>query len=61
MKLLAALVWTLALGAGCAAARANFTLVTPAEQCTDQGSACIYSHECCSMWCVYGYCERREP
>jgi hypothetical protein len=29
--------------------------------CWDVDSTCGRSGECCSLWCVNGFCERREP
>jgi hypothetical protein len=36
-------------------------LVKPEEMCIDSGTVCQHSRDCCSQWCVNGYCERREP
>ncbi len=62
MKLFASLVLASALLAGCGAERERmFSLVKPEEMCIDSGTVCQHSRDCCSQWCVNGYCERREP
>jgi hypothetical protein len=29
--------------------------------CLDSGTQCRADGDCCSLWCVNGACERREP
>lgn len=37
------------------------TSASAASQCESNSTRCTANDQCCSLWCVNGYCERREP
>ncbi|HEX4459195.1 MAG TPA: hypothetical protein VIA18_14555 [Polyangia bacterium] len=47
--------------AGCASATPTSAHLAGANQCWSDGTQCTRSSDCCSMWCVNWYCERKEP
>jgi hypothetical protein len=37
------------------------TLEARPETCAHVETSCIRDDDCCSLWCVGGLCERRQP
>jgi hypothetical protein len=33
----------------------------PANRCFGRDAACVADNDCCSLWCVNGQCERKQP
>jgi hypothetical protein len=48
----------LLVGASCSYYR---TALNSGPGCQWESTRCRLSSDCCSMWCVNGFCERREP
>jgi len=66
MRRLGIVVFVLLMTGACAAssttsARQARRLGRDPDSCLDVESDCIRSSQCCSLWCVNGECERREP
>jgi hypothetical protein len=49
------------LAAACATVDRKAALGPASDPCLDVGSDCTNSSACCSMWCVNGTCERKDP
>ena len=50
--------------ASCAGEAANQPLQPPmltSGSCLSRNVACMTNSDCCSLWCVNGYCETKEP
>jgi hypothetical protein len=52
---------TFVLAAACSSAVPVGQIPTTGAQCLAVESACHMDSECCTMWCVNGACDRREP
>ncbi|MGD0528598.1 MAG: hypothetical protein ABSE49_25915 [Polyangiaceae bacterium] len=46
---------------GASDAKRNYLLGSGPSVCWDVDSECRRSSQCCSMWCVNGYCAQRDP
>jgi hypothetical protein len=66
-KTLVALAFATAVLSACASRQVGTTTTTSgviergAPACAHVESSCELDAECCSLWCVGGLCERREP
>jgi hypothetical protein len=50
-----------AVAASCAETSHEATVHTTSAGCMSSGSHCTQDADCCSIWCVGGECQRRQP
>jgi hypothetical protein len=47
--------------ASCAGQTTSTPVETTSGQCILTGNVCVADADCCSLWCVSGHCQRRQP
>jgi hypothetical protein len=58
---MAALVFVAVVTAGACSAEIGPPPKVTSGQCFRENIACMDNAECCSNWCVNGYCAQRQP